>query len=578
MRVKMLIFSLFFFHMGFVCYSKTDLEIAIQYYSDQSKSNNPFPTEYLKIDSIKTENIIHERLYNLYEFGYLAATYDVIFYPRHKVEVHFYTDNVFEMASLQQGNVGEEIMNKIGYDEHLFENKPFSHQRVVKLLNSILDYAENHGYPFAYIQLDSIKIENNDIAVSLNYQSGPMIVFDSLVIQGYDKVKSNFLMTHLGIYQGEPYEEQLIKEIPNKLKLLSFISLTDPPETIITDGKCNVYLTLNQKKVSKLDGILGILPNEKNGKSVLITGQLNLDLHNLFSSGKRLALEWQSYNANSQLLDALYWHPNLFRTPISIQGDFYLLKEDTTFINREFALELSLLSKKSSKLGFRSELISSRLISTYGYEDATEILDNTDYNLNYYGLNYSISRLNDLNLPSKGWMMHLNGSIGQKKIIKNPAFNDDVYNTIDNNSIQLKILGEVEKFWGIYKNILLRTHLKAGYLDGENLFQSDLFRIGGLRTLRGFVENQFFTSSFGVANLELRAMFSQETFFMVFYDQAVLTEDVEGSFQYPFGLGTGFSFTTNAGIFNLVFALGKSMSQPFGLEYSKIHFGYISRF
>jgi len=325
---------------------------------------------------------------------------------------------------------------------------------------------------------------------------------------------------------------------------------------------------------------LGVLPNQKDGKSVLITGQLNLDLYNLFSSGKRLALEWQSFDAESQLLDALYSHPNLFRTPVNIQGDFYLLKQDTTFINREFALELSMLSKNSSEIGFRTELISSRLISTHGLEDVSELPENNDFNLNYYGLYYRINRFNNINLPTKGWAAYFNGSIGQKKIIKNPMVSDDVYSGIDQKTTQVRVTGEVEKYWNIYRNIYLRTKISGGYLEGHNLFQSDMFRIGGLRTLRGFVENQFYTSSFGIVNLEFRAMFSQETYFLLFYDQSALIDDFEKNpeLQYPFGTGAGFSFTTNAGIFNFIFAIGKSNSQPFSMEYSKIHFGYISRF
>ena len=334
------------------------------------------------------------------------------------------------MVNLSQGNVSAEIMNKVGFDSKYFNNRPFSYHRLVRLLNSILDYAENHGYPFASIKLDSIKLTDNKVEAWLNYQNGPMIVFDSLIISGYDKVKSKYLTTHLGIYKGKPYEERLVKEIPNKIKLLSFISLTENPEITLSKGKCTILLNLVQNKVSLFDGILGVLPNQKDGESLLITGQLNLDLKNLFSTGKRLALEWQSYDANSQLLDVLYFHPNIFRTPLNVQGDFYLLKQDTTFINRELAIELSLLSKNSSQIGFRTELISSRLISTSGLEDITELPENTDYNLNYYGLNYRLNRFNNINYPSQGWGVLLKGSVGQKKIIKNPILIEDVYKGI----------------------------------------------------------------------------------------------------------------------------------------------------
>jgi translocation and assembly module TamA len=172
----------------------------------------------------------------------------------------------------------------------------------------------------------------------------------------------------------------------------------------------------------------------------------------------------------------------------------------------------------------------------------------------------------------------MNGSVGQKKIIENPLLNEDIYTDVELNTIQFKISGELEKFWSIYRSILLRTKLSGGYLNGDNLFESDLFRVGGLNSLRGFTENQFYTSGYGIANFEFRAMMAQDTYFMVFFDQAVIKDDFGSDIQFPFGTGAGFSFSTNAGIFNFVFAMGKSNDQPFGINYSKIHFGYISRF
>ena len=580
MSIKIFIVSSLFFLQSIGGFGQSICDVTLHFHKDSTDLEPIFSNEFLKVDSSKLDKLVSQQLNRLYELGYLAASNTIFYTSKKKAEVHFYVNQVFKMAHLSQGNVSDEILNNVGFDSESFNNRPFSHHKLVRLLNGILHYAENNGYPFAAIRLDSISITSSDVEAGLNYQSGPMIVFDSLFLTGYDKVKTKFLMTHLGIYNGKPYEEKLINEISNRIKLLSFIDLSEDPDINISDGKCDIYLDLVQNKVSLLDGILGILPNGKNGESLLITGQLNLDLKNLFSSGKRLAIEWQSYDANSQLLDVLYFHPNLFRTPVNIQGDFYLLKQDTTFINRELALELSLLSKNSNKIGFRTELISSRLISTYGLEDVTQLPENTDYNLNYYGLNYTINKFNNFNLPSQGWGMLLTGSVGQKKIIENQSLSSDIYDDIELNSIQFRLAGEAEKFWSVYKNIIFRTKVSGGYLNGDNLFQSDLFRIGGLRTLRGFTENQFYASAFGIANLEFRAMFSQDTYFMIFFDQSALSEDNDATneIQFPFGAGTGFSFSTDAGVFNFVFAMGKSKNQPFGINYSKIHFGYISRF
>lgn len=418
MSLKILIFSLALLIICSEANAQNVVDVAIHFYEDSTLTREVLPDIALKIDSADLERSINLQLFNLYEMGYLSATHKIRYPNKSRFDVHFFTNRIFKIISLAQGTVSDEILNKIGYDARQFNNKPFSHRRITGLLNSLLDYAENNGYPFATIKLDSIQIANKEIYGWLNYQSGPLIVFDSLIIIGYDKVKSKYLMTHLGIYTGNSYEENLIQEIPNKLKLLPFLTINKKPEVQISNGRCNIYLELSQNKVSKLDGILGVLPNQNERDKILITGQLNLDLHNLFSSGKRIALEWQSFDANSQLLDFLYYHPNLFRTPLNIQGDFYLLKQDSTFVNREFGLELSLLAKNSSKIGFISEFNSSRLISTDGLENVLELPENADYNVNYYGVNYLVNRYNNPNVPTNGWGININGSIGQKRLLK----------------------------------------------------------------------------------------------------------------------------------------------------------------
>lgn len=539
-----------------------------------------FPDESLEFDSVQLSSAIDQRLRGLYELGYLSASYQVIRKDTAALHVNIYAGNIFKMLQLGQGNVSDEIMNEVGFRPLVYKGKPFSQTQVVRLLNAILDYAENNGYPFAAVKLDSLDFQQNGLSANLNYRSGPEIVFDSLILEGYDKVKTNYLMTHLGIYPGKPYEEKLITEIPNKIKLLSFIGLNNDPEIIIKEGKCNVKLQLKQEKVSQIDGIIGILPNQKEGEKLLITGQVLLDLHNLFTSGKRLSFEWQSFDAQSQFLDMMYFHPNLFKTPINIQGQFYLLKQDTSFLNRSLSLELSMITRNSSQVGFVTNFFTSRIISSYGLEEVDELPANNDFNLNYYGLNYKLNKFNSINNPTKGVAFELSGSAGQKKILKHPAIEDSVYRDIELNSLQIKLDAHVDKHWSLSKILVLRTRALAGHIQGENLFPGDLYRIGGLNTLRGFSEKSIFASSYGIVNVELRSYLESDTYFMLFFDQSVVQNDAvhNSNIQFPFGAGIGLSFNSNSGIFNFAIAMGKSETQPFAFNQAKIHFGYIARF
>jgi len=578
LRVNAIVISVVLLVISQPLVAQTKVDVNVYFFQSKENKEQLFPGETIKADSSNLTSIISQRLSLLYAQGFLASTYQISQRSDEQIDVEFYAGTIFKLLNLCQGNVADEIMNKIGYKSLHYQGKPFSHERLAKLLNTILDYSENQGYPFASVKLDSITFQKEGLSACINYQRGPFITFDSLYLTGYNRVKPEYLMAYLGMYKGKPYEENIVREIANKIKLLSFVALEEEPEIVIRDGKCSVGLKLRLVKVSEVDGILGLLPNQGTGEKMLITGQVMLDLKNLFNSGKRLAFEWQSYDVNSQLLDILYDHPNIFRTPINIQGGFNLLKQDTTFLNRSLSVELSLITKNSSRIGFNTDFFTSRMISLEGLDDIESLPENNDFNLNYYGINYELYRFDNITLPTRGWGVEIEGAIGQKKIFKNPAINEDLYSDIDLNSLQLRFTGSIEKYWHVYKYLVLKSRMTGGYLEGENLFGGDLFRLGGLKSIRGFMEKSFYASAYGILNLELRAHLNEQTYFMAFFDQAVITNENARTTDLPFGSGIGFSFNTDAGIFNFVLGLGKSKNQPFDFNYSKIHFGYISRF
>src|SRR5690606_2752159 len=98
-----------------------------------------------------------------------------------------------------------------------------------------------------------------------------------------------------------------------------------------------------------------------------------------------------------------------------------------------------------------------------------------------------------------------------------------------------------EQYFPLPKNFVCKLRLLSGNIIGSNLFINDLFRLGGLNTLRGFNENFFFVSDYALANLELRITGGGETYFFVFYDQAVLHNTLSGNTDYPLGSGVGMS-------------------------------------
>jgi hemolysin activation/secretion protein len=64
--------------------------------------------------------------------------------------------------------------------------------------------------------------------------------------------------------------------------------------------------------------------------------------------------------------------------------------------------------------------------------------------------------------------------------------------------------------------------VSRGFIQNENLLLNDLFRFGGLKTIRGFNENFFYPISFGYLSLEQRLFFGENLFLMAFVEAGIL--------------------------------------------------------
>jgi outer membrane protein assembly factor BamA len=322
-----------------------------------------------------------------------------------------------------------------------------------------------------------------------------------------------------------------------------------------------------------VDGIIGFLPNEEEG--LRITGQAELELNNLFNSGKSFQMSWQRMRPETQRLFLSYYHTNLLRTRLDVGLNFNLLKEDSTFINRNFNISLD-YSTGPHSLFFISRIKSARLLETSRYEDITELPDVADFNLNDYGVGYHYLDVQPGWLGQYGLDLQAEAALGNKKIRRNAGLPPEIYEGIDLNSLQGR--AEFSGQWGIRvgKQSLFVQRYSAGWMGGENLFLNDLYRLGGFRTIRGFNENEFYAQYYGMINLEWQFYVGESSNIMVFMDQAWL-KDLSQS-DNPTGVGVGATLQTGAGLLQLAYAVGRARENPFDIQKSKFHFGYIARF
>ena len=259
---------------------------------------------------------------------------------------------------------------------------------------------------------------------------------------------------------------------------------------------------------------------------------------------------------------------------------FHLYKQDTSFLNLRPRVEIAYPLSTTSRLTFFAEVLSSQLLSPTALlqrrSDSTAI----DANFTSYGLSYAWNSLDDLFFPRRGMQAFFQGAVGTKRVQRNARVEASYYDTLQMRSTQLSVAGRVERYWPMSKNGVVLTRLKSEALVNQRLYLNELFRLGGLASIRGFDDYSFYASSYAISTLEYRLYTGEESYVFLLYDQGYLRRDVknEKNYQWASGVGGGISFSTGAGVFQLVYSVGRTAQEGFSLQRGKIHFGITGRF
>jgi translocation and assembly module TamA len=538
-------------------------------------------------DSLTALRTVRDLVLALQADAYLLASADRMRWGRDTVRAQLYVGEQFHWAYLRNGNLGDGLLTRAGYREKFFRHAPWHPADWAALQERILTEAENQGYPFATVGLDSVRLDGQDIAGRVVLKRGPAVIFDSIQVIGSSKTKKRFLTKYLQIFPGTPYSQQRVDAAAVLLRQLPYVRLRAEPEVRFARGRARVYLLLDERSSNQFDAIVGVLPNTGTRGGLQFTGDVNINLRNLRGGGKQIGLQWRKVDAATQSLDGSYLHPNFFGTPLEVGATFNLYKQTDAFLTIRPRVQVTYPMARAGRLTFFAEQRSSRLLlDSVAYKQLTTTLpDYIDSEANSYGLAYARTNLDDLYFPHRGSFVTVQGGAGTKTIRRNANISETLYTGVALRTTQYTFSARVERYWALGRQSVVLARLRGEGLFNQQFFLNDLFRLGGLNSLRGFSENQFYTNAYGVGTVEFRQFTGSEGYVFVFADQALLQayqsdRALGRSLDQPTGIGTGISFRTAAGLFQFVYSVGRSSfaGQQLGLSSSKIHFGLTSRF
>jgi outer membrane protein assembly factor BamA len=515
-----------------------------------------------------------------YKNGYIASSIDSVQNRKDTLTIFFEYGKKYLWAELSKGNIESSLLNEINLKNKNYFNKPISANDFGEISEKLLTYLQNNGYPFAEFAFDSVQINNDKFSAKLNLIKNQKIVIDTIKINGNSKISNRFLNNYLGIKKNDLYNEFKIVKINQRLKELQFLQIKKPFNIVFNNTKANIIIFADKKKASQFDGILGIVPNsEANGKLVL-TGDVRLKLLNSFNRCELIDLNWRKAEQGSQDLKLNFTYPYLFNSPFGIDLKFSLYKKDTTYltINENIGIQYLFVGNNYIKAFFENN--TSNLLSVKTFENTTVLPPFSDVTSKFYGIEYKIEKLDYRLNPRSGIAVKFNGGAGSKSITKIEGINPDLYNNVKLNSTQYKIDLESDFYIPLLKRSCIKLGVNAADMINDQLFENELFRFGGLKTLRGFDEESIHASLYAIGTVEYRFLFEQNSFISLFWNGAYYENTSIGKriIDQPYGFGAGLSFETKAGVFSLNYAVGKQFDNPIYFKSAKISFGIVSFF
>ena len=535
-------------------------------------------------DSISATMLAQEKIIQLQDEGFLTASIDSISKSNDTLVFYLNKGEQFRWIKLGPGNINEAVLSRIGYRDKLYFNTLFDAHQFSDMMQKLLHYYENNGYPFAQIKLDSVQLSKDGISANLQLEKNILLKIDSVPVKGNPPITERYLHGYLGVKPGDIYNHALLMDISNKIREIPFLKETRPFQIQYFEEKTKVVLFLEKNQASSFNGILGASTNEET-QQIQFTGDIDLNLINAFHRGENIRFQWRSLEEQSQDLRFKFLYPYLLGSPLGFDFDFGLFKKDTTYINLETVIGIRYFLKANDYFKVFVQNRNSNLLSKQSYiaEAFPSLPSYADSELNLYGIEYSIERLNYRYNPTKGFAMLANFAFGTKRINKIPELeekNPRIYDNVQLKSQQYNGFANLRYFFQLSQRNTILLANKSAITNNENLFRNELLRIGGLKTLRGFDEESLYASAYSIFTLEYRFLLDRNSFLSVFSDAAYYENNSNETYvkDWPIGIGAGISFETGAGIFTLNYALGRQFGNPFYFRSGKIHFGFINFF
>ncbi|MBP2283183.1 hypothetical protein H4V97_001501 [Flavobacterium sp. CG_23.5] len=439
-------------------------------------------------------------------------------------------------------------------------------------LNNTIRQLEQKGFSLANIKLNNIRNIKTILFADLILETNKQRTLNAIVIKtSENENKINFPKGHLEQinkkYHDKTFNQEILKQIHDDFDNFGFVTQIKYPEILFSQDTTKVYVYLEKKKSNAFDGFIGFSNNEN--KKIAFTGYLDVTLENTLHTGEQFSIYWKSDGNKQKTFRANLELPYIFKTPIALKALINIFKQDSTYQNTKTAIDLGYYINYNSRfyLGYESTE-SSDIQNT-----KTQLLG--DYNNSFLTSNFAYSKTDNNSLTfNKKSTFSLGVGLGKRN-------RNNSSNLLDTNT-QFYISFQAMHNFPINQNNNINITTQNYYLHSENYILNELFRFGGLNSIRGFDENSLQANFLSSVLTEYRHTLSPSLYIHSILDYGMYTDKTitneKKQKENLFSIGAGLGLQTKNGWLKIALANGITKNQNFKFYNTIIHICYNVKF
>lgn len=509
----------------------------------------------LKFNSIKeAEEFKTNKIEDFVQKGYLNLELEKASHNSTQTTYHLRLNTKTDSIKISISTKDKAILNHPQKNSEFIEIKFEEWEDTQK---QIINSLKLNGYDFAKVKYSPLKIEGNILYAKLVLEVNQLKKFNDLYIRGYDEFPEGFKKNFIRIKKGEVYTERKLKQKTKAIQNIDFVTEIKNPEVQFTKDSVNVFLYLEKNKINSFDGFIGF-NNDDEGSGLNLNGYLDAVLKNNLNFGETLIIRYKNDGQEQQIFKSRLSLPFIFNTRLTPELGIELFRQDSTFARSTQEIRLGYHINYQWEVFGDIEFNNSSNLLTEG-NSSNELYPINDFNAQFYGVT---TRFNN---RKRNIGKIINQDFAEVRILQGNR------KTSNESEQQTKI-----EFYGeTLQKITTKTYIHLAStiqaLDSKKYVDNELFRLGGLRSMRGFDENSIIASSFYSLQTEFRYFLSSELYANTVLDygyyQNKLVRIDENLLSFGFGIG----LNTKGGLLRLIFANGRSSQQEFNFQNTQVH-------